>query len=97
MCVNVGISVLKTGMELGRDYNLYQTQSSVFLVKGRGVCADISMPRVSNLHESHTFIALECLFSLSSELSGAILNRIYAHLYHMYFDVQNFQSCVCVS
>ncbi len=39
MCVNIGVSVLKIGTEYGRDYDSYQTQSCVFLVKGRTVCA----------------------------------------------------------
>ena len=39
MCVNIGVSVLKIGTEYGRDYKSYQTQSCVFLVKGRTVCA----------------------------------------------------------
>lgn len=54
MCVNIGVSVLKIGTECGRDYNSYQTQSCVFLVKGRNVCA-ASVCLEFSLHMDHRF------------------------------------------
>lgn len=43
MCVNIGVSVLNIVMQHGGDYNSYQTQSCVFLVKGRTVAASLSL------------------------------------------------------
>ena len=49
MCVNIVVSVMEMRMDYGRDYNSYQTQSCVFIIKREDWLCSISMPGISTL------------------------------------------------
>lgn len=80
VCVNIGVSVLKIGTEFSGDYNSYQTQSCVLLVKRDCLCS-FTTPRVFTLHGSRCW-DFYCLvlfsffvFPVSYKLSGIIRTK----------------------